>query len=105
MEEIYSQIVQDLKDAITYLPEEITGSGWSATSIYKCGRANKYVAQSLLAKIWFVMGEYAESEKLLGDVIGSGPFSLEEVYKPFISNGRSGNDEIPVDPSRGTGPD
>lgn len=89
VEEIYQQIVQDLKEAMKYLPEDVTGSGWSATSMYKCGRANKYVAESLLAKIYFVMGEYSESEKLLDDVIGSGVYTLEEVYKPFISNDRS----------------
>lgn len=89
VEDIYQQIVADLKSAIEYLPEDITGSGWSATPMYKCGRANKYVAKSLLAKIYFVMGQYAESEKLLDDVIGSEVYKLEEIYKPFISNDRS----------------
>ncbi len=89
VEEIYQQIVKDLKNAIDNLPEDISGSGWSATPIYKCGRANKYVAKSLLAKIYFVMGQYADAEKLLDDVIGSEVYKLEEVYKPFISNERS----------------
>ena len=89
VEDIYNQIIQDLKDAIVNLPEDITGAGWSASSAYKCGRANKYVAQSLLAKIYFVTGNYAESEKMLDEVIGSGVFRLEEIYKPFISNDRS----------------
>jgi len=89
VEDIYKQIVLDLKSAIDYLPEDIAGSGWSATSIYKCGRANKYVAKSLLAKIYFVMGNYAEALKPIDDVIGSGVYRLEEVYKPFISNDRS----------------
>ena len=89
VDDIYKQIVQDLKSAIDYLPEDITGSGWSASSIYKCGRANKYVAKSLLAKIYFVMGDYANAEKPLDEVIGSGVYRLEEAYKPFISNSRS----------------
>ncbi len=89
VEDIYKQIVQDLKTAATYLPEDITGSGWSATAIYKCGHANKFVAEALLAKVYFVMGNYAEAEKPLDEVMGSGPFRLEEVYKPFISNDRS----------------
>ncbi len=87
--DIYGQIVQDLKDAAELLPNDITGSGWSATSIYKCGRANKYVAKSLLAKVYFVMGQYAEAEKLIDEVTASGVYKLEEVYKPFISNDRS----------------
>jgi starch-binding outer membrane protein, SusD/RagB family len=87
--QVYDQIVQDLKTAIDLLPEAITGYGWSATSIYNCGRVNKYAAKSLLAKIYFVMGQYSDAEKLLDDVISSGVYTLEEVYKPFISNERS----------------
>jgi hypothetical protein len=87
--DIYNQIVLDLKSAIDYLPQNITGYSWSATSIYNCGRANQYVAKSLLAKIYFVMGQYSDAEKLADDVISSGVYKLEEVYKPFISNDRS----------------
>jgi hypothetical protein len=88
-EQIYNQIIQDLKTAIDLLPQNITGAGWSATSIYNCGRANQYVAKSLLAKVYFVMGKYAEAKQLIDDVISSNVYKLEEVYKPFISNDRS----------------
>lgn len=87
--EVYNQIISDLKAAIEHLPQNITGHGWSATSTYNCGRANQYVAKSFLAKIYFVMGQYSDAEKLIDEVMSSEIYKLEEVYKPFISNDRS----------------
>jgi len=89
VEEVYASIVQDLKDAIAALPTTYVTSELSQRS-----RANKYVAQAMLARIYFYMGEYELAEAQLNDVIGSGMYNLNDdpiaAFNKVAGEGHSG---------------
>jgi len=73
IEEIYTQVIQDLQKAKEYLPEKFNLIGWTTkASGYECGRANKYVASALLGKIYFHMGKYDLAKEEFDYVIGLG---------------------------------
>lgn len=88
LEEIYSQIISDLKKAKEILPEKFTLTDWTTKSPgYECGRANKYVASALLGKIYFHMGKFAEAKSEFDFVINSNAYSLAaRPCEPFINN-------------------
>jgi len=73
VEEVYTSIVQDLKDAIEVLPTSYVTSELSQRS-----RVNKYAAQAMLARVYFYMGKYDLAKAQLNDVIGSGMYNLNE---------------------------
>lgn len=70
--EIYTQVVNDLTDAITYmtLPSEMSPK----KNVY----ATKEAAQALLARVYLYMGNTEEAGKLADAVIKSGRFELEK---------------------------
>ncbi|MBN1158793.1 MAG: RagB/SusD family nutrient uptake outer membrane protein [Bacteroidales bacterium] len=74
-QDVYPKIEADLQSVIADLPE-ITGSG----------RANKWAATALLAKVYMYQGKFTEAEPLLKDVIDDGvnskgvPFSLMDNF-------------------------
>lgn len=69
--EIYTQVVNDLTDAITYMT---LSNGMSPKkNIY----ATKEAAQALLARVYLYMGNTEEAGKLADAVIKSGRFELE----------------------------
>lgn len=81
--EVYEQIVNDLKDAITCmtLPEGMTPK----SNCY----ATKEAAEALLARVYLYMGNYSEAYKMANAVITSGRFSLERgnryaTYPQFV---------------------
>lgn len=88
LEEIYSQIISDLKKAKEILPEKFTLTDWTTKSPgYECGRANKFVAAALLGKIYFHMGKYAEAKAEFDYVINSNVYKLSaRPCDPFINN-------------------
>ena len=70
--EVYTQVVNDLKDAITYMT---LPNGMSPKkNVY----ATKEAAQALLARVYLYMGNTEEAGKLANDVITSGRFDLEK---------------------------
>ncbi|NJK93663.1 MAG: RagB/SusD family nutrient uptake outer membrane protein [Bacteroidales bacterium] len=73
---VYDQMVKDLQEAKSLLPEAFSASVHFAS--YKYGRANKYAAASLLGKVYFAMGKSAESIAELDFVINSGKYDLSE---------------------------
>lgn len=87
-EEIYQQIIDDLKVAKEKLPLAYNSSTMFPT--YQVGRANKYVASAMLAKVYFVMGKYSEAKQELDFVINAaeqdGLYSLEEPIQAFNKN-------------------
>jgi len=68
--EVYDQIIQDLQDAASLIPEE---NGNYATS---------YSAKAFLAKVHFQMNDFANAAQYASDVIENGPF----VFSDDINN-------------------
>lgn len=64
--EVYAQIVTDLDDAITLLPEV---NGFFAT---------KYAAHAILSRVYLMQGDYSQALVNANEVIASGEFSLVE---------------------------
>jgi hypothetical protein len=89
VEEVYTSIVQDLKDAISILPTTYVTSELSQRS-----RVNKYAAQAMLARVYFYMGEYTLAEDQLDDVIGSNMYNLNNdpiaAFNKVAGEGHSG---------------
>src|SRR5690606_8964181 len=81
-DDIYAQIIQDLKDAEN-LPEK--GS-------IENGRATKGAAKSLLAKVYLTTGDYENASTKALEVINSGTYELwenfSEVFKLSSRNGK-----------------
>lgn len=68
--DIYAQIVQDLKDAISVLPS----STWQDNS----HRVTRYVADQVLASVYMQEQDYADALPLLREIINSGKYALTE---------------------------
>ena len=87
-EEIYTQIVEDLKIA----KEKLPGAFKSATMLpnYECGRATNYTASALLAKVLFLIGDYAgaklETDYIIAASENEGRFALEAPLEAFNKN-------------------
>jgi len=84
VDEVYTQIVKDLEDAIEVLPLK------SAYAASDAGRATKGAAQTLLAKVSLVWAQtgvtvnsatlYNDAVRYADEVINSGEYALEEVF-------------------------
>lgn len=72
---IYKQIVSDLQQARELLPEAYR-EGVHHPS-YRHGRATRYAAAAMLARVYFQLGDFAKALPELDYVIG-GPFDLTE---------------------------
>ncbi|TAM97107.1 MAG: RagB/SusD family nutrient uptake outer membrane protein [Chitinophagaceae bacterium] len=78
--DIYKQIVQDLSDAETDLPEAYPTQGKT--------RANKWCAASLLARIYLYTGDWKDAEAQSTEVINSGQYKLDSLDEVFASNSK-----------------
>lgn len=84
---IYALINADLTFAEQNLPVN-----WEAKF---AGRANKWAAKALHAKVLLQQRRYAESLPICKDIINNGPFSLvSEYYKIFKKEGELGTESI-----------
>lgn len=77
--EFYDLIVNDLNKAISLLPNKFE-SGMHAS--YQFGRANKFAAEALLARVYMIMGKHSGTGKdnalaLLDDIVAIGGYQLE----------------------------
>lgn len=77
--EVYTQIITDLQDAINLLPEE---NGVYATS---------WAAKGYLAKVYFQMNDFENAQMMAGDVIDNGGFRLDSIQFRFSRNGSPEN--------------
>jgi tetratricopeptide (TPR) repeat protein len=76
--EVYNQIIADLNEAITLLPE--------SQDIY----ADKWAAKGYLAKVYFQMNDFQKAYDLANDVINNGGFSMEaDLMKRFNTSASS----------------
>lgn len=89
VEEVYTSIVQDLKDAIDALP-----TSYVTTELSQRSRVNKYAAQAMLGRVYFYMGKYAEAKAQFNDVISSNMYNLNddplEAFNKIAGEGHSG---------------
>ncbi|MEO6851457.1 MAG: RagB/SusD family nutrient uptake outer membrane protein [Mucilaginibacter sp.] len=77
---VYTQIINDLKDANTLLVANYPASGDKV-------RANKWAACSLLSKVYLYIGDYTNAESQASLVINSGMYSLlNNLNGVFLAN-------------------
>jgi hypothetical protein len=69
--EVYTQVIQDLKNAATLLDANLG-----------LGRTNKWAATALLSRVYFNMNDFTNAAVNANAVINSGSFSLD-LYGPF----------------------
>lgn len=76
--ELYEQVVDDLLKAKQYLPLEFDATVHHPS--YEQGRATRFAAAALLARVYFQMGRFSEAEAELNFVIdeNEGRFTLDE---------------------------
>lgn len=86
-EAVYTQIEQDLTDAIAALPEK---SGYSAADL---GRATKGAARALLAEAHLYQGDFANAFTEAQAVINSGQYSLYPDYQTLFSRAGENSSE------------
>lgn len=81
IEEVYQQVLSDLQDAASKLPES-NGT-----------RATKYAAEAYLARVFMNMQDYAKAAEMANDIIESGNYDLASPYdKAFNVDGYSPED-------------
>lgn len=90
--EVYDQIINDLNDACTLLPEHYVTQ--------QRVRPNKWAAYALLSRVHLYLQQWAKAEQLADEIISSGMYSLEsEPADVFL---KSSNEAIwqlqPVNP-------
>lgn len=80
-EEIYQQLVSDLKKAKTLLSDNYSLSGTERI------RPNKYAASALLARVYLYQKDWSNAETEASEIIDSTPlYSLEPLNQIFIKN-------------------
>lgn len=75
VQQTYAQIVADLKDA------------FAKDNTY-------YPAEALLAKVYLVMGDYADAAAAADDVISNGGYQLADTYAKEFNNSGATNEDI-----------
>jgi starch-binding outer membrane protein, SusD/RagB family len=76
-DEVWSQIIADLKDAQNLLPVTYQGTFRA--------RVNKWAATTLLARSYLYRKDYANAEAMATQVINSGTYSLQTPGNAFIN--------------------
>jgi len=79
VEAVYAQIITDLTDAESSLPE--TYAGTAALKV----RVNKWAAAALLARVYLYKKDYANAEAEATKVIGSGVYTMSALSNTFIN--------------------
>jgi hypothetical protein len=78
---------EDYKKAATLLPV-----AWPAV---KLGRATKYAAEGMLARLYMFQSNFAAAKPLLSDVISSGKYAIESNYKNcFLDSKDNGTERV-----------
>jgi hypothetical protein len=83
--QVEAQIITDLQAAIPDLP-----TTYAATDL---GRATKYAAQALLAKMYMQQHKYQEASTLMAGIINSGKYSLVPNYLDNFTASNENNSE------------
>ncbi len=87
--DVYAQIIADLKESITVLPEK---SQYPAADL---GRATKGAARGLLSKVYLTQKDYTNAEKYALEVITSNEYTLLADYgKIFTREGENSSESL-----------
>ncbi|MEJ7586773.1 MAG: RagB/SusD family nutrient uptake outer membrane protein [Ferruginibacter sp.] len=86
VDEVYAQIIADLKDAQTLL---VTNRNTGDNS----GRADKGIATSLLGNVYLTQKKYSEAAAEFKNVIDLNVYSLLPNYHDLFASGQQGNSE------------
>jgi len=79
--DVYQQIVKDLTDALTVLPDDYSVGGGEKI------RVNKWAATALLARVYLYQGKWSDAEAAATSIISSGQFSLtQDLNEVFLKN-------------------
>ena len=87
IEETYTQIEQDLKDAMADLPSR---SEYSSGDL---GRATRGAAMGLLGKAYLFQGKFSDAEKILGELIDTQEYDLCPEFKDVWSIENNNSEE------------
>lgn len=79
---IYDQIIVDLTDASTLLPE--------ANNIF----ADKYAAQALLARVYLQQGNYSAAREAANDVLLNSGHGLASTFEQAFNNDSDGTEDV-----------
>lgn len=82
VEDIYSQVINDLTDAQNLLPAD---NGFFA---------DQYAAIALLARVYFQQGNYAQARDLANDVLSNSGHSLAPTFADAFNNDEDGVEDI-----------
>lgn len=83
IDEVYNQVIADLKDAVAKLPESADN-----------GRATKYSAEAFLARVYMNMADYADAAAAADDVINSGLYALTPSFGAEFNNTSNSSEDI-----------
>lgn len=84
--EVYDFIINDFQIAKTSLPESYESA--------QEGRATKWAAQGLLAKVYLTLQDYASAQTELEEIIQEGPFNLIASYASIFDVDNEYSNEI-----------
>ncbi|HCR54809.1 MAG TPA: RagB/SusD family nutrient uptake outer membrane protein, partial [Cytophagales bacterium] len=79
VQQVYTQIIQDLTDAVNLLPET---NGFFATT---------YTASAILSRVYLMQNDYAKARDAAHRVIASGKYSLLSDYANNFNNSSNGS--------------
>lgn len=83
-EDVYAQVIKDATEAISLLP---------AKAVQEKGRATSGAARALLGNVYVVRKQWAEAEKVLSEIVGSGAYSLLTDYAAVFNPANKNNAE------------
>lgn len=85
VEEVYKQIISDLTDAAAKLPGSYGDNS---------GRATKYAALAILARVYMAQGKYTAAATAATEVISKGGFSLAITFDKAFNNVSNSTEDI-----------
>jgi starch-binding outer membrane protein, SusD/RagB family len=102
VQQVYDQIISDLKDAKTLLSEDYLDATYTVTG--ERVRPNKFAATALLARVYLYLGEWANSEAEATTVINAAAYGLNaDQNEVFLMNSTEAIWQLPpVQPERNT---
>lgn len=88
VDSVYAFIIQDLTDARSLLTPVYPSAGRA--------RANLYMADALLARVYLYRGQYAAADAMASEVINSGLYSLTSLSGVFLAGSNEAIWQLPA---------
>jgi hypothetical protein len=83
VEEIYTQVISDLDEAVNNLPDEADNA-----------RASRFSAAAFLSRVHLMQENYAEAAQNANEVIESGAFSLASSFDKAFNNPSNSSEDV-----------